>query len=131
MLISVKKGATKEYLPYPGNRYGVNEISTWSSTKYPLVHTCDKKYHICSKIIPRILHVHINGCIFRRYLQGLTYIALCVKFPNGTPIGTLIALETASSNLGTERVSTPSVTPKVMYGIGVTDTLVAAQMEIM
>ena len=57
--------------------------------------------------------------------DGLTYIALCVKFPKGIPIGTLIALETASSNLGTERVSTPSVTPKVMYV-----KLVAAQMEI-
>ena len=62
--------------------------------------------------------------------DGLTYIALCVKFPKGIPIGTLIALETALRTLGTERVSTPSVTPKVMYGIGVTDTLVAAQMKI-
>ena len=62
--------------------------------------------------------------------DGLTYIALCVKFPKGIPIGTLITLETALRTLGTERVSTPSVTPKVMYGIGVTDTLVAAQMKV-
>ena len=62
--------------------------------------------------------------------DGLTYTVLCLKFPEGIPIGTLIALEIPLNNLGTERVSTPSVTPKVMYGIGVTDTLVAAQMEI-
>ena len=89
ILISVKKGATKEYVPYPGNRYGVKDISTWSSTKYPLVHTCEEKYRIYSNIIPRTLHDHMNGCMFQRYLQIMMdlHMLLCVwSFQRGFPL---------------------------------------------
>ena len=122
----MKKGATKEYLPDPGKRYALRDISTWSNTKYPLVHTCDKK---CQQNDTNSSCERLYISKIPSNIDGLTYVALCVKFPKGIPIGTLIALETALRTLGTERVSTPSVTPKVMYGIGVTDTLVAAQME--
>jgi len=62
--------------------------------------------------------------------DGLTYIVVCMEFPKGNPIGIKITAETASSKLGTERVSTPSVMLKVMYGKGMTGTLVATQMEM-
>ena len=133
MSISVKKGATKEYRPDPGNRYGEYAVSTPSNTKYPLVHTCEKECR--SKIIPRTLHYLINNfhvlcVIYFPKADGLTYTELCVKFPKGNPIGILTSAETPSSYCGTERVFTPSVTPKGMYDIGVADTLVAAQVEI-
>ena len=53
-----------------------------------------------------------------------------MEFPKGNPVGIKTAAETASSSLGTERVSTPSVMLKVMYGKETTGTLVAAQMEM-
>ena len=62
--------------------------------------------------------------------DGLTYTVVCVELPKGNSTGILIAAETPSSLLGTESVATPLVVPKVMYGTGLTDTLVAAQMEM-
>ena len=62
--------------------------------------------------------------------DGLTYTVVCMKFPKGNPIGTKTAADNALKKLGTERVSTPSVMPKVMYGKGTTGKLVAVQMEI-
>ena len=115
MSILVKNGATTECVLNFGNKYGENGISTWSNIKYPLVHTCDKK---CRMYVAYVFI--IKWFYLCKINDRLTYIALCEKFPKGNPIGTLIALLTARDNVGTERVFTPSVIPKLMYGMGVT-----------